>query len=326
MKDFWSFLKSLVLPARIIKYKSINIAISICIFVISSFLLGIPVSQNRIVNENDIRDNYNYEILKQIPAETEINNKITALVNMNISVEDGRELKSANLPEAYDEKKIEFYHDGIKKVLIIAVDLFDIKKVYLREEEVNYNPLKKFTVTNYPYPEHEDVEYYLLLLSSDALYFQAHPWGTADLHIEHNGRILKTESKKIFYQNNIPDFTFSIDNPQINGYKIGEYVLEQLITGNVNTIKLKSYTHTFLVGCLFTLITVLILWIFFRRNGTLKKFKENYNIAAVSSVPVTFIFFILIWFVPVLFNIYIYAFSLFYLFTLAAINNNEELV
>lgn len=321
----WDLLKSFVLPVHMIKYKSMNLAIALGIFVISSFLLGIPVSSNRIVNESDIRGNYNYLVLEQLPDTPVVNNVIADLVSKELAVEDGRELKSEVLGEvAYYIREIAFDADGVRKTLVIVVDLFDVNKVYLDEEEVAFNPLEKFTVEEFPYEE--NVEYYLLMLSSDALYFQAHPWGIDKLNKSHYGRPLKTVSKKVYYQNNIPDFRFHIDNPKDNGYKIGDYILEQLIIGNVNTIKLKSYSFSFLICVLFTLITVIILWVFFRKNGIMKKFKEYYNIAAIASVPVTIVFFIFLWFFPKLLNIYIYVFSLFYLISLAAINNTEDLV
>ncbi|MDD4077571.1 MAG: hypothetical protein PHT03_06295 [Bacilli bacterium] len=318
----WDLLKSFVLPVQMVKYKSMSIAIAICIFVISSFLLGMPVSRNRIISENDIRQNYNYDILEQIPNNPTINNVIADLVNKEIKVVNGRELKCEVIGEiGLYQAKIEFTADNVKKILFIVIDLFDIEQVYLDKEEVNFNPVKQFTVENYP--TEDNVEKYLLLLASDALYFQAHPWGTK---LSHHGRVLKPVSKKVFYQNNIPDFRFYIENPQEDGYRIGQYLMEQLIIGNVNTIKLKSYTFAFLMGVLFTLITVLILWVFFRRNGIIKQFKEYYNIAAIASVPITVVFFILLWFIPQLLNIYIYVFSLFYLISLAAINNTEDLV
>lgn len=308
-----------------VKYKSMNLAIAIGIFVISAFLLGLPVSQNRVINENDIRNNYNYRVLEQIPDEPQINNVIAELVRKELAVVDGRELKSSVMGEVgYYINQIEFEADGVRKVLVFVIDLFDVEKVYLDQEEVFFNPLKRFTVDEFPYVE--NVEYYLLMLSSDALYFQAHPWGTDRLNKTHQGRVLKTVSNKIYYQNNIPDFRFTIDNPTENGYQIGGYILEQLIIGNANAIKLKSFSLAFLIGLFFTLITVIILWVFFRKNGIMKKFKEYYNIAAIASLPITLVFFILLWFFPVLLNIYIYVFSLFYLVCLAAINNTEDLV
>jgi len=323
----WGLLKSFVVPVHMIKYKSMSLAIAISIFVISSFLLGLPVSRNRIINETDIRENYNYDVLKQIPDTPSINNKITALIAYKLAVVDGRELKSEIIGDVgIRMEKIEFEADNVRKVLYIVVDLFDIEAVYTDKEEVNFNPVTEFTVEEGKYPPAENTERYLLMLSSDALYFQAHPWGTNELEISHHGRTLKTVSKKVFYQNNIPDFAFHIDNSEEEGYKIGEYVLEQLIIGNVNTIKLKSFSMAFLIGVFFTLITVLILWIFFRRSGHMKRFVEYYNIAAICSLPATIVFFILLWFFPQLINIYIYIFSLFYLLNLAAINNTEHLV
>lgn len=322
------FFKTFVIPHLMVRYKMMNIIISVCIFVISSFLLAIPISQNKFLNEKSIIDNPNYDVLLEIPNQPSINNVIASIVNKECYVSEGKELKCDNLGVNISnfERDFSFVVDGITKRVHIVIDIFDIEAVYLEKDgaKVYYDPVLKFTTANYPVVE--NVENYLIILASDALYFQAHPHGTNELGIYHHDRKLTTSVSKIFYQNNIPDFKFAIENPSTNGYKIGEYLHEQIIIGNANTIKLQSFSFTFLVGVCFTLITVIILWVFFRRNGRIKLLREYYNIAAISSIPVTALFFILLWFLPILMNVYIYIFSLFYLISLYIINSSEELV
>lgn len=105
----------------------------------------------------------------------------------------------------------------MRKKLVIVVDLFDVNKVYLDEEEVAFNPLEKFTVEEFPYEE--NVEYYLLMLSSDALYFQAHPWGIDKLNKSHYGRPLKTVSKKYIIKTIFPTSDFISTIPRITAIK-----------------------------------------------------------------------------------------------------------
>jgi len=324
---FIQLLKTFVLPHQMIKYKSINLIISICIFVIFSFILGLPVGQNKINSENDILNNYNYDVLHQIPNTTNINNVVTELNNRECSVIDGKELVCENLNEIdVYINTIEFEVDGITKKITFVIDLFDIESVYLEDAKINFDPKERFTTSNSDYAIKEDVENYLVIFSSDSLYYQAHPYGTNKEVVDHNGKILKTESLKIFYQNNIPDFKLDIENSSTEGYKIGDYLLDQLIIGNINTIKLKSFVLSFLVGVCFTLITILILWVFFRRNGKIKNLSEYYNIGAIASVPISLAFFILLWFIPFLIYFYIFVFSLFYLITIYVINTTEDLV
>lgn len=47
-------LSSYLDPKRLIRFKDMNIIISICIFVIASFILGGPVGRNKIAAEDRI--------------------------------------------------------------------------------------------------------------------------------------------------------------------------------------------------------------------------------------------------------------------------------
>ncbi|MGD9604588.1 MAG: hypothetical protein AB7V00_00350 [Bacilli bacterium] len=324
---FGDILKSLVLPRWMIKYKSMSIIISICIFVISSFIIALPPSQNSSINEQDILNNYNYDVLTQFPNTSIVNNVIKQLVDKECEVVNGNELKCDQMGEVDNfEADFSFVEQGITKNVHLVIDLFNIEQVYLEVEgiKVFYDPNENFTIEKIPYKTNE--ENYLIILYSDALYFQAHPDGIDDLNIVHNGQKILSNTKKVFYQNNLGDFRFSIDDPANNGYLLGNYLLEQIIIGNRNTIKLQFFTYSFIIGVCFTTITILILWIFFHREGKFKQFKEYYNIGAIASIPVTVVFFILLWFFPKLLDIYILAFSLYYLIVISVINNDEALV
>jgi hypothetical protein len=310
-----------------VKYKSMSIIISICIFVISSFIIALPPSLNKDLYRNTILENYNYDVLQQFPDTVVVNNVIKEVVDKECHVVGGKELVCDQL-EAIDsyETHFSFEEQGITKNVYLVIDLFDIEGVYLEVEGVNvfYDADEKFTMEKYPYQE--NVENYVIILYSDALYFQAHPDGIDDLNITHNDVVLESSTKKIFYQNNLGDFEFSVEDPADNGYQLGTYLLEQIIIGNKNTIKLQYFSYSFIVGVCFTAITVLILWVFFRREGKFKNFGEYYNLAAIASLPVTFVFFILLWFAPMLLDIYIFAFSLYYLISLSVINSSDNLV
>jgi len=146
---FIQLLKTFVLPHQMIKYKSINLIISICIFVIFSFILGLPVGQNKINSENDILNNYNYDVLHQIPNTTNINNVVTELNNRECSVIDGKELVCENLNEIdVYINTIEFEVDGITKKITFVIDLFDIESVYLEDAKINFDPKERFTTSN----------------------------------------------------------------------------------------------------------------------------------------------------------------------------------
>lgn len=316
MKKF-KFLNTYLNPKQIIRYKDINIIISICIFVISSFLLGAPVGKNKILADDGILEHEDYKVLSEIPNEEPINNVITELINKDCKVIDSSLQCSNYTTEEYYTNTISFVSRGITRNIYIIIDLFDINTVYIDEVDPNFDPRERFTIENYPHAENS-VDY-LLRFASDTLYFQARPFG-----INSYDSNLKEEVTEVYYQSLLPEF--SIDSENLNVDNFGSYILEQLSIGNENKIKLKSYTLTFLVGVLFTLITIIILWIFFRKNGLIKRFSEYYNIAAITSIPISIIFFILLWFNYNLINIYIFIFSLFYVLVLYKINTSEEII
>lgn len=316
-------------PGHFIKFKSMNLIVAICVFVIFSFLLGMPIGQKKINSVRDIYEKYNYNVLKEIPDREDVNAVVSDLIGLECRVEDGVELVCANLETeagyALLERKIEFQVGEITKRVTFVIDLFPIHDVYLEfpGAKINYDPKEKFTVSRDEFRHEQNVENYLVVFWSDALYFQAHPFGTNKLNVRHGGNLLRIDTMKIFYKNNIPDFELS---GEANGSDFGKFLLEQFIIGNANTLKLRAYTLAFLVGVFFTLIIVLVIWIFFRRTGKLKTVKEYYNIAAVTSIPVFIVFFILLWFLPQAINVFIFIFALAYLLVIYSINTSKELV
>lgn len=309
-------------PKRLIKYKDINIIISICIFVIASFILGGPVGRNKIAIENKILEDYNYQVLKQIPRTSDALNIINQIIDKECKVNDRKVLECSSFNGEYYNVLSFQTEDGITKNIHFVIDIFDISTVYIGKVDPNYEPRERFVIEEIGYQE--NTEDYLIRFASDSLYFQAHPFGINSKGIRHNGVLLKTEVNQIYYQSLLPDF--AIDSENIEPENFGAYLLDQLIVGNQNKIKLKAYTQTFLIGVLFTLITIIILWIFFRKNGFIKKFYEYYNIAAITSIPISVIFFIMLWFIPSIINVYIFVFSLIYVLVLYNINTSEEIV
>ena len=312
------FLYSILNPKNLIRFKDINIIISISIFVILSFALGAPVGKNKVLSAENVRENYNYQVLKEIPNTSVVNNVINELIVKECSLDDRNILECSNFSYELYQNTISFVNDdGITKNLHLVIDVFDIRTVYVGQVDPNYEAKERFTTEFYPHVEGE--ENYLIRFASDSLYFQAHPFGSEVL-----GQKYKPEITQVYYQTVLPEFSLSSEN--LTAENFGDYLLDQLVIGNENKVKLKAYTLTFLVGVLFTLITIIILWIFFRRNGLIKRFTEYYNIAAITSIPIAVIFFILLWFIPTLINIYIFIFSLIYILVLYKINTSEEIV
>ena len=84
-------------PGHFIKFKSMNLIVAICVFVIFSFLLGMPIGQKKINSVRDIYEKYNYNVLKEIPDREDVNAVVSDLIGLECRVEDGVELVCANL-------------------------------------------------------------------------------------------------------------------------------------------------------------------------------------------------------------------------------------
>jgi len=69
------------------------------------------------------------------------------------------------------------------------------------------------------------------------------------------------------------------------------------------------------------ILFIFLFWLIFRKNGKLTTFKEYFNLAAISSILVTVLVFIIGWFWSQVFGYYLFAFMGFYLFVLYKINS-----
>ena len=67
-------------------------------------------------------------------------------------------------------------------------------------------------------------------------------------------------------------------------------------------------------------VLILVMWLIFRKKGTLVKLKEYYNIASICTIVPTLLAFGIAWFWPQVINFYTTAFVVYYLFVIYRIN------
>ena len=106
----------------------------------------------------------------------------------------------------------------------------------------------------------------------------------------------------------------------------GQQFASNVIDLYIQYSTIQQTLQAILIVIFYPALVVVILWLFFRKNGNLKTFKEYYNIAAISSVIPTLITFAVLWFVPTLVTMYGLTFSIFYIFILYRINLTAEKV
>lgn len=134
--------------------------------------------------------------------------------------------------------------------------------------------------------------------------------------LEGEERPINQTSASILYSQ---DVTFDMTAYQ-NIDEFGNEITEIIMNIYIITIQGRYTINAILMVLLYPAMIILILWLFFRRNGNLKTFKEYYNIAAITSVVPTLVSFGLLWIFPEMISLYGILLSVFYIFVLYRIN------
>jgi hypothetical protein len=312
------FLKSLVLPSKIARYKTMSALIALFIFVLITYLLSIPFGSGLAKSSMEYQNNYHFLALQEIELDEE--NKeanesvLEEILNLECSVNAEGILECSGITEnTVKEYSIVYNKDGVKKNIHIYYDFFDSEA----EEEPTINIEKDFSKEKYPYQDKE--EHYFLLITKQYLFYQAHQleMGSDDLKAKHNDVELSAVRISLDYKTFMPELDLRLDDP----FSYGTYVILQLLTGYSEYARSTAFFQTFLITILFPLLMVFLFWLFFRKTGRLTRFKEYYNVAAISNIIPFIIAFGVAWIYPVVLNWYIFIFSIYYLFVLFRINN-----
>lgn len=315
-----NFFKSLVIPSKMAKYRFMSILISICIFILSSYLLTIPVKPylNRTLNKMVTENNYLYlQGINDIVVNEETSNVFKELESKECFANDDHMLECSNMDESLFEIDLNYVNEDNKKVNIkFVIDLFD------EEGKAQYYPERKFTYSNEAYPNIDDEDYYLIIFRKERIYYQAYPTGIDSANVERSGSKLKSLYLSAYYDT-IKDFKFS--EFQSDALFGKTYLLSMLLKGHTPTLVTEYSMTTFFFSVVFTLIISFMFFLFFRKNGRLKKFKEYYNIAAIASIIPTLILFGIMWINITFVGYYIFGFAVYYLFVLYRINNAREI-
>lgn len=317
------------MPSRMAKYRYISVLISVCIFILASYLLAIPAKTYITKNIDTMVTENNYlslQSIEKMPYEPTVNAVISEIQSKECHADlndDGLFILTCdNL--ALDDKGKSFYENDIIYLndnditinIHVVIDLFNTST-----DEARYNPTEKFVYSEEKFPSIETNEYYLLILWPGALYYQAHPLGVNEANITHGETILKESYSNASFK----DIGFNTNLFENSGDKAGDYLVQQIKVGYIPSYTNSYSLLTFFFCVIFPLLLVFLFWIFFRKTGRLKTFKEYYNIAALASIIPTIATFIAIWFAPgIISNLYLFGFSAYYLFVLYRINNSAN--
>ncbi|MDD4000850.1 MAG: hypothetical protein PHX62_08195 [Bacilli bacterium] len=314
------FFKSLVLPTKMARYRNMSVLISLLIFVTATYLLSIPFGSALEKSAYALKENYNFLAFQEVDDYADSDNKaiLQEIVDLECAVNDKGLLECTGLSGKVNrEYNIEYEKEGIKKKLNIFFDFYDSEK----EEEPAYDLKTAFSIENDKYKYVENEEQYFLVFTNSLIYYQSHQLEMGneekDMVKTHNEETLVLFGVPLDYQTYYPDFNLKLEDANT----FGDYVIEKILVGFSTYYRSTAFIQTFMVSFIFPLLMVLIFWLFFKRNGQLKRFKEYFNIAAISSIIPLIIVFAIAWLYPIVLNWYIFVFSLFYLFVLFKINN-----
>lgn len=328
-----NFLKSIIFPTKMTRYRYMSVLISICIFVLASYILAIP-SKYYITNKIDslIEEN-NYlglQGIKEIPYNVEIDSIITEIQDKQCYANGEFTLQCDNLKtttESGEIVDIRFYQNTIKYVNDEGrnINILFVIDYYVKDSDEfkrQYYPQTDYVYDKEKFPDLENTDYYLILLWPDSIYYQTYPFGVDTSGVKRDEEIIQPSYSRGYFTN----IGFDVKNFEKSGQTAGLYLTQQIAAGYIPNYTNSYSILTFFFCVAFPLILVFLFWLFFRKTGKLKTFKEYYNIAAIASILPTIITFIVIWFAPgIISNLYLFGFSAFYLVVLYRINSSVNI-
>lgn len=314
------FLKSLILPTRMNRYRHMSIFIAIFIFLFGSFIIIIP--ESTIIDRNryelmESEDVYSLTALIDIPN-TE-GAELLTLKEYGCRLDENKLFTCTNesaIPQG--EPLIISYNttkelaDGttknITKNIYFVIDFYDFENNAERYFDVEKDFDELVVAENH--------ENYLVVFYRNAILYKIPPVlddnGTP---MGQNGIVVETKN-----------ITFTFEDFGATASTAGYYTASKLMDGFIPIIKNQLSFNALIYGVFYSLLIVFMVWLISKRNGRLKTFREYYNIAGISSIAPLVLVFALAWFIPGVSQFYSFAFALFYLFIIFRLNNMPEIV
>lgn len=275
-----NFLKSLIIPSKMAKYRSMSLIIAIAIFLLSSYVLAFP--QSYIISRDRYRlvDEQNAYLLQVFQELDETD--LATLRNTGGRVENGVMTCSGTVQEGEPYIFSVVLQDQ-NYDLYIVFDLYDVTDP---DAQPTYNANERFNTL-------EDIEGLERILV--IFYMQQIAYKTPSLTIV------------LPYTNTVSFDLSTMEDGSLLSYRIMDMFIP--------TIKGENTFMTFISCVVFPFLIILIIWILFKTSGTTFTLKEFYNIGAIASIIPLVVVFILSWIFPRLtfMQYYSTAFGLFYL-------------
>lgn len=314
------FIKSIFLPSKMNRHRYNNAFVSVLIFFISAFILTIPASIRIEKEKNDLVDAFGISFLTDIP-DTENTKAIMKLTEYGCSVTDGvLTCKNEDLiPQANDEEIVISYVVNVPQKngqeLEVTRNVYFVFDFFSGEPQ--YNIDERFDNL----PREENTVNYLVLFQKDLILRRMQP------PLDENGNPLIVLNRMVKFSYH----GFSTNELGNTPAEAGDYLGRVFLNAYVPEFKNEQMINAIFVLIPMSLLIVTIVWLLSRSHGRLKSFKEYYNIASICMLPITIVFFMAFWFVPIMRHNEILffvntIFGVYYLFTVFRLNNLPEII
>lgn len=329
---FLNYIASLFVPTKMVQRKNINVLVSFAILLLSSLVIAIPyISKFKEIPYDVYCDyaSYDFRVMdeeysKEIPFTTEEINKfgdkyilttVDELNDINFVVKGGEVV----LPDGvntykdleYNDKeyilKREVYNYDSEGTKLDQVDIYYIHIVFdifkdIKEGDYKYrDDFDKTFNTN-------DENHYLIAFFVDGLIYR-------------NEYMISKNIQSYGYNFKKVDIDFSEMNTL-------DYITNKMALILV-PYTIQAYTFN---GFLYTVFAGFVLafagYVIIRNKNNLNKYKHYFNVAALSSIPITLLFFILEWnnfFISIgIMDLYWCVFAIYYFVVLFIINKTSR--
>lgn len=356
------FLKALVIPSKMKRFRYMSILIAMLIFVVSIYAITIPhniyinnhkekfisessyVSPYQKLEEQELEDeikNHKYKVVKDAMTSSVTDTDPKVYSYNSDAVVKGEE-KNINIYFVFDQNSLlldrtdkikkaylEKYPDAKNSQSIAYLIYIDelastetVNDAWYQERFEHYNGLSTEDLSKV-YKSKNNFELYGIKPTGDNNYLVIFLKDQLITQIPVKDE--KTEEVTYpaltAYYSNCNEMDFS---QATNLNEFGAIIADGVFKALKETDKTQYLLNAVVYTIIFPAIYCLLLFWCMRKRGTMKTFKEYYNIASITSIIPTIITFIGGWFIPNPIIIYGVGFSVFTLFTFYKINLTPE--
>lgn len=287
------FLKSLIFPLKMRRFRNMSVLIAILIFIVSTYLAIVPIkykhSKPKYViptnayltkDFNDATTDFDYN---------EIKNKNYAVENNSTLTADDKTTTVYTINGLVDNTNYKFYFvfDFENEGFSATADLYE---TYNLEKEKS-SCILLFTTSYYELQN------------------------TKEETVNEEVRLTYNTLQGSTYRD------FDLDFASFNNTEEFLDAISIVLAKLYGAMYVSAFTLTCaLMMFLLPLVLIVIMWLVLRNKGSITKFKEYYNVAALATIVPTLIAFGIEWFWPQVVNFYTTAFVVYYLFVIYRIN------